>query len=343
MKEIPETLYSSFRIRYSVFAIRRSLLGSASLHAGHPIQTTPQDRSMRFRFAAPMLTFLAVAAHVDWLTAVLPTAAAAESSKLADVRYATVDGHELKLDLYRPAKVAKPPLIVWVHGGAWRAGSKKEMPLLALVDAGYAVASVDYRLSPQAPFPAQIHDIKAAIRFLRAKQADYGYDSRRIIIAGASAGGHLASLVGVSNGNRELEGSVGGHLDQSSDVQAIVSFFGMSNLTTILSQSTPHGLKVRVPALELLLGGPPEEKPDLARLASPVFHVDEHDPPLLLIHGDQDPQAPINQSHELQGRYEAVRRPCVFHVVHGGRHGGAEFFDPTRIDLVKAFLDSHKD
>ena len=266
-------------------------------------------------------------------------AASAEPTKVADLPYATVNGIELKLDLYRPGENAKPGIVVWVHGGAWRGGSKKDMPLGSLVSAGYVVASVDYRLSPQAPFPAQVHDIKAAIRFLRAKQRDYGIDASRVVIAGASAGGHLAALVGVTNSHAELEGRVGEYLDQSSQVDAIVSFFGMSNLTTILSQSTPHGLKVRVPALQLLLEGQPEEKVELARLASPVFHVDDRDPPLLLIHGDQDPQAPINQSHELQGRYEAVKRPCQFVVVHEGKHGGAEFFDDERIKIVREFLE----
>ena len=266
-------------------------------------------------------------------------AASAEPTKVADLPYATVNGIELKLDLYRPGENAKPGIVVWVHGGAWRGGSKKDMPLGSLVSAGYVVASVDYRLSPQAPFPAQVHDIKAAIRFLRAKQRDYGIDASRVVIAGASAGGHLAALVGVTNSHAELEGRVGEYLDQSSRVDAIVSFFGMSNLTTILSQSTPHGLKVRVPALQLLLEGQPEEKVELARLASPVFHVDVRDPPLLLIHGDQDPQAPINQSHELQGRYEAVKRPCQFVVVHEGKHGGAEFFDDERMKIVREFLE----
>lgn len=262
----------------------------------------------------------------------------AEREKRIDIVYAAVGGQELQLDLYKPAAVAKPPLIVWVHGGAWRAGTRKEMPLGGLIDAGYAVASVDYRRSTQAPFPAQVHDIKAAIRFLRARQDDLGVNASCMTIAGASAGGHLAALVGVTNGHRELEGTIGKHLDQSSDVQAIVSFYGMSNLTTILSQSTPHGLKVRVPALQLLLAGQPDEKPELARLASPVFHVDQNDPPLLLIHGDQDPQAPINQSHELQGRYEAVARPCEMIVAHESKHGGAEFFDAKRMAVVRTFL-----
>ena len=267
-----------------------------------------------------------------------PGRAAAIEPVHQDVPYATVDGSALKLDLYLPTGLVKPKLIVWVHGGAWRSGSKSDVPIRGLRDAGFAIASVDYRLSPVAPFPAQVHDIKAAIRFLRAKEKDYGYDAKQIAIAGSSAGGHLAALVGVSNGHAELEGMVGEHLGQSSDVQAIVSFFGMSNLTTILSQSTPHGLKVRVPALELLLDGQPEEKTELARLASPVFHVDANDPPLLLIHGDQDPQAPINQSHELQGRYETANQPCRFVVVHGGKHGGSEFFDEARLAQVGKFL-----
>jgi acetyl esterase/lipase len=262
----------------------------------------------------------------------------AEPETPVEIVYATIDGLNLQLDLYKPAGVAKPPLIVWVHGGAWRAGTRKDMPLGGLIDAGYAVASVDYRLSTQAPFPAQAHDIKAAIRFLRARQDDLGVDATRITIAGASAGGHLAALVGMTNGHRELEGTIGKHLDQSSDVQAIVSFYGMSNLTTILSQSTPHGLKVRVPALQLLLAGQPDKKPELARLASPVFHVDQNDPPLLLIHGDQDLQAPINQSHELQGCYEAVGRPCEMIVAHESKHGGPEFFDAKRTAIVRAFL-----
>jgi acetyl esterase/lipase len=262
-----------------------------------------------------------------------------------DIQYARVGDHPLLLDLFLPRRVApqseRSPLVVWIHGGAWRSGSRKDMPLGPLVEGGYAVASVDYRLSPEARFPAQVHDIKAAIRFLRANANQYGYDASRIAVAGNSAGGHLAALVGVTNGHSELEGTVGEHATQKSDVQAIISLYGMSNLTTILGQSTPHGLGVRVPALQLLLGGRPEEVPQLARLASPVFHVDNGDPPLLLVHGDQDPQAPINQSHELQGRYEALNLPHRFVVLHGSKHGGPEFFDAERCRLMAAFLQEH--
>ena len=260
--------------------------------------------------------------------------------RFRDLIYATYSGVDLKLDLYLPQKT-NALVVVYVHGGAWRDGSKSEMPLGGLIDQGYAVASVDYRLSRVASFPVQVNDIKAAIRFLRAEAGRLGVDASRIAVAGSSAGGHLAALVGVSNRVKALEGTVGDHLDESSDVQAIVSLFGASNLQTILAQSTPFGLKVRVPALQLLLGGQPEDHPDIARLASPVAHVDATDPPLLLIHGDQDPQMPINQSHELQGAYEAAGLPVQFHVIHGGKHGGPEFYDKIRIKLIREFLDKH--
>jgi acetyl esterase/lipase len=256
---------------------------------------------------------------------------------LRDIEYARVDGSGLALDLYKPEK-QRGPLIVYVHGGAWRSGSKKEMPLQPLVDSGCAVASVDYRLSTVARFPAQVHDIKASIRFLRSKASKLGIDAKNIVVSGSSAGGHLAALVGVTNGNRELEGEVGEFRDQSSSVQGIIIFFGASDLTTILEQSTPHGLSVREPALELLLGAQPNKVPDLAKLASPVFHVDKDDPPLLLFHGDRDPQMPINQAHELEGVYEKVGAKVRFKVLHGAGHGGKVFYEPEQMSAVEEFL-----
>jgi acetyl esterase/lipase len=258
-----------------------------------------------------------------------------------DLEYARVDGHRLLLDLYLPREVANAPLIVWIHGGAWRAGSKDAMPLGRLVEHGFAVASIDYRLTPVARFPANIHDIKAAVRWLRSQSSRFGYNSEGIGISGASAGGHLANLVGVSNGHSALEGTVGGHLDQSSDVQAVVSFYGAANLTTILGQSTPHGLRVRVPALDLLLGGQPDQMTRLAELASPVFHVDRSDPPLLMYHGDQDPQMPVNQSIELLGRYRAAGLDGTLRFVHGATHGGAGFYNEDRLREMEDFLRRH--
>lgn len=273
------------------------------------------------------------------LSSLLNVASAANVTR--DITFATVDGTDLLLDLHRSDEAPAVGLIVWVHGGAWRAGSRTSVDLAGLTAHGWTVASVDYRLSPVAKFPAQIHDIKAAIRFLRAHAAEYGYPPSRIVIAGSSAGGHLAALVGVSNDHPELEGTVGEHLTVSSDVQAIVDLYGASNLTTILAQSTSHGLNVRKPALDLLLGGQPDAVPQLARLASPVFQVDASDPPLLLLHGDQDPQMPINQAHELQGAYEAFGRPVQFVVMHGSAHGGPAFTSKATLALIDQFLRTH--
>lgn len=256
-----------------------------------------------------------------------------------DIEYATVDGQSLKLDWYPAEKTTNPaPLLIYIHGGAWSKGSRSNPPIAPMTEKGFAVASVDYRLTPVAPFPANVHDLKAAIRFLRAKAGEFGCDPKRFVIVGSSAGGHLAALVGVSHGRQELEGELGDHRSVSSDVQAIVSFYGAGNLQTILGQSTPHGLSVRVPALQLLLGGQPDEKPALARLASPVAHVDAHDPPLLLIHGDADPQMPIEQSRELQAAYQKAQRPVEFIVMPGSSHGGPEFYDAERLSLVETFL-----
>jgi acetyl esterase/lipase len=252
--------------------------------------------------------------------------ASAQTTEHKDVVYAEVDGKSLGLDLYVPR--ANAPLVVHVHGGAWRAGTKADGVPQFLVDAGFAVASLDFRQSTDAPFPANVHDIKAGIRFLRANAAQYGYDAEKILITGASSGAHIAVLVGVTNGHAELEGTVGSHADTSSDVQAILSYFAATDLTTILSLSTPFGVGVREPSLKLLLGDLPDAVPELAQLASPVYHVDANDPPLLLLHGDRDPQMPVNQSLQMLGAYEDAGLDVDFIPVHGAAHGGPLFNEP---------------
>lgn len=254
-----------------------------------------------------------------------------------DVVYATVAGKALALDLYLPAQPVHPYLVVYLHGGAWSAGDKDLYPRF-LVERGFAVASVEFRSTNDARFPANVNDVKAAIRFLRAQSGHYGYHGDRLALAGASSGAHLALLAGVSHDDPALEGDEGKYPTTSSRVQAIVSFFGASNLTTILAQSTPFGLGVRVPALQRLLGGSPEEQPDLARLASPVYHVDATAPPLLLLHGDQDRQMPINQLHEMQGAYERAGLGAETLIVHGAGHDSVPFWQGAPADRVTAFL-----
>jgi acetyl esterase/lipase len=268
---------------------------------------------------------------------VLAAGTAAAQQVHRDVVYATVDGKALALDVHMPAGVTDPPLLVWVHGGMWRTGNKSQLPA-GFVQNGFAVASVDFRQSLEARFPAQVHDIKAAIRFLRAHAREYGYRTDRIAVGGYSSGGHLAALVGVTNGNRELEGTVGADRAQSSAVQAILSVAGASNFATILAQSTPFGLGVREPALRDLLGALPDSVPELARLASPVVHVDAGDPPILILHGDQDVQMPINQAHELEGAYEKLGLDAFVDIVHGSPHLGDAYYEPAHMERIAAFL-----
>ena len=298
-------------------------------------KTKPHERTSTLTIINPMapVTYLL-------LFHLIPFISLAQSDKLEirDVVYAEVDGRKLLLDIYKPPSDNNPYLIVWVHGGAWHSGSK-EAPPLSFVGSGYALASVDYRLSVEARFPAQIHDIKAAIRYLRANATKYGFRSDKIIIAGSSAGAHLAALTGVTNNDKDLEGNVGQYTTTSSTVQGILDYYGPTNFTTILKQSTPHGVSVRGPAMALLLGKTVDNIPDMARKASPVFQVDANDPPLLIFHGDQDIQVPINQSHELVGAYKSHNLKVQMEVVHGAGHSDKPYFESKYQQIADAFLN----
>ena len=205
-----------------------------------------------------------------------------------NLKYATVGDIPLHLDLYLPEKAEGVPLVVWIHGGGWQKGSKDRCPLTWLTGEGYAVASVQYRLTDKASFPAQIHDCKGAIRWLRANAKEYGYNAKRVGVAGISAGGHLVALLGTSGDVKELEGDVGGNLDYSSRVQAVLDMCGPSDFIMRAKQNpdrvTPEGSPVYK-----LLGGPVSEKQDLAKLASPAHHVTKDDAPLLIFHVLNDP------------------------------------------------------
>lgn len=290
-----------------------------------------------------MGTTMAVSVRIALVSCALALASAPATSAVAPARdftdlvYATVAGKPFGLDLHLPADVAHPPLLVFVHGGAWTTGSKTQYPTF-LMQRGFAVASLDFRSSNEAPFPADVFDIKAGIRYLRAKAQVYGYRTDRIGIVGASSGGHLAALVGVTNGVAALEGTEGDYRNESSSIQAIVSYFGASDLTTILAQSTPVGLAVREPALKRLLGAAPDQVPELAKLASPIFHVDGNAPPIMLLHGDQDTQMPLNQVYEMQWAYEQAGKHVQVLILHGVDHDAVPFFRDAPVDRVVQFL-----
>jgi acetyl esterase/lipase len=253
-----------------------------------------------------------------------------------DLAY-VANGHERqKLDIYLPERASGSyPLVVWVHGGGWRGGSKDQCPAASLATRGYVVASVGYRLSQHATFPAQIEDCKAAIRWLRAHAQKYHIDPERVGVWGASAGGHLVALLGTSGGVKELEGSLG-HPDQSSRVQAVVDWFGPADLLKMTAMR-----KDPKSAVGLLLGGSVEENPDKARKASPVTYVTPDDPPFLIMHGDADKLVPLEQSEVLADALKKAGVEVTFIVHKGAGHGGPAFNAPESRKQIEEFFDKH--
>ena len=198
------------------------------------------------------------------------------------------------------------PLIVWVHGGAWKGGDKSNCPARRFVPMGFVVASVNYRLSQHAIYPAQIEDCKAAIRFLRANAKTYNIDPARIGAWGASAGGHLVALLGTTGDDKQFD--KGPNLEQSSAVQAVCDFFGPTDFAKI--SDFPSTMKHDAPDSPEaeLLGGPIGEKTEACKLANPISFITRKDPPFLIVHGDKDPLVPHNQSQIL---YDALKAAGV--------------------------------
>ena len=205
---------------------------------------------------------------------------------IRDLVYGRGGGRDLLLDLYPPQIVEGKavPVVLWVHGGAWREGSKEKPPALFLTRAGYAVASVNYRLSSEALFPAQIEDVKASVRWLRANAAKYRLDADRIGAWGSSAGGHLVALLGTSGGVAQLEGH-GGNAEYSSRVQAVVDFFGPTDLLRM--DDFPGKMVHNAPDSpeSQLIGGPIQENLDRAAHANPIRYVRKDAPPFLMCTG----------------------------------------------------------
>lgn len=235
--------------------------------------------------------------------------------------YAKVGDRKLRLNLFRPegsVEGTRRPLIVWIHGGGWRKGSYHGSPAVAMATpkSGYVVASIEYRLTDEATFPAQIEDCRAAIRWLRAHADRFGIDPNRVGVWGSSAGGHLAALVGTA-GNADLW-NIGDHLDQSTRVQAACDFFGPADLDAIPDDS-PHARASGT--LGLFLGGALAEKRDLAREASPITYVDRDDPPFLIAHGTADRLVTVDQSDRLVARLKKAGVPVDYLRIEGVAHG----------------------
>jgi acetyl esterase/lipase len=242
------------------------------------------------------------------------------------------------LDIYLPPNASgKVPLVIWVHGGGWLSNDKyadlgyMKQTVAAIINQGYALASIDYRFSTQAVFPAQMLDCNRAISFLYENADKYGFDKDRFALMGFSAGGHLASMVGLSKNNAVDAFFMPGSSKKFS-FKAVVDFYGPADLTLFPGANdakSPEGL---------LIGAAPLDRPDLAKIASPVSYVDEKDPPFLIIHGEKDDLVSPRQSQLLHAWLKVKGVPSELIIVPNAPHFGVMFDADEVRERVLAFL-----
>jgi len=263
---------------------------------------------------------------------------------LRDLEYVPAGHERNKLDLYLPeqGQTSSPlPLIIWVHGGGWRNGSKDNCRATRFLGKGYAVASINYRLSSHAVFPAQIEDCKAAVRWLRVNAKKYNLDAERFGVWGSSAGGHLVALLGTAGDIKDFD--KGQNLNVSSRVQAVCDYYGPTDLLKMddfpgrMAHNAPDSPESK------LVGGPIQENKQAVRRLNPISYVTKNDPPFLILHGDNDQSVPHNQSQLL---YEALNKTGVkvtFYTVKGGGHGfkGTDEPDSVREKMVLDFFNKY--
>jgi acetyl esterase/lipase len=233
--------------------------------------------------------------------------------EIADIEYCSVGGVSLMLNLALPEEAEGPvPGLIFIHGGAWKSGGREVYHFYTYTFArqGYAAATISYRLSGQAEFPAAVEDAKCAVRWMRAHAEDYGIDPNNIAVIGGSAGGHLAMMVGYSD-ESEFQGE-GGYQDVSAAVQAVVNFYGPYDLTTQMAKESGD--------VKDFLGATYEEDPDVYLEASPMQHLDEDDPPTLVFHGTVDDIVPVAQSDKLAARLKELGVPSEYQRFEGWPH-----------------------
>lgn len=298
---------------------------------------------MKHLFLALLLPFLTFAQSDT--TKLTKPALSKEALRLqADIAYADTDNPRQTLDLLLPKnpKQAKLPIIVFIHGGAWRAGDKRSgrRQLERFVASGdYAGVTVGYRLSQEAHWPAQIHDCKAAIRWIRGNADSHGLDASKIAVWGTSAGGHLVSMLGTSAEVQGLEGTLGNYGDQSSRVTCVANYFGPSQLLTMDDHpsSIVHNA-VDSPESQLI-GAAIQENKTKANNASPISHVTADDAPFLHVHGDQDKLVPYPQSVALDKALDAQGVSSLLITMADKGHG--RFANPKLNQLLSHFFAQH--
>jgi acetyl esterase/lipase len=231
-----------------------------------------------------------------------------------NIRYAKLGNHSLKLDIYVPQNASRPvPLVLYVHGGGWSALDKTEGFANGLLQHGFALACIDHRFTEEAIFPAQLYDCKAAIRWLRAHADQYGYAPEKIGAIGDSSGGHLVSMLGVTNNNPDFEGTEGTP-GVSSSVQAVADYFGPSNMLTM----DPTAADSAVPRL---IGGQPAQNVEAAKKASPVFYADPNSCPFVIVQGDADKIVNPQQSVDLNAALQKAGVDSTLYMIPGAGHG----------------------
>jgi acetyl esterase/lipase len=264
------------------------------------------------------LCVLAIVFSIDYVTENLR---AGQVTVLRDVPYANDKNPAHRLDLFVPLSgsiLTGRPLVIWIHGGAWVEGDKKRSPVQVLTHYGYVGASINYRFSQEAKFPAQLQDCELALAWLRKHSREYGIDPKRIGVWGHSAGGHLAAMVGVMSAGLK-PGAPG-------SVQAVCDWAGPTDLSTFISQCQPDNrLHPSSPTAPLagLLGDLPQKVPDKAQAASPVSWVKAGVPPFLIVHGGDDDLVPVEQAKELYDKLQQVNTPVDLDILKGQGHNVA--------------------
>ena len=271
------------------------------------------------------------------------TKPAAELSHLKDIDYVGKGNPRQKLDLLLPKDAAKKkrPLVVFIHGGGWLAGRKEDGMDIArlLASTGdYAAATINYRLSQEAIWPAQIHDCKAAIRFLRANADEYGIDPENIGVMGFSAGGQLVSVLGTGNDEPLLEGTLGKFAKVSSRVQCVVNFFGPTDFLTYYGSDTTMARLSRADMISQFLGKTEEIIRENARQASAVTWVSKDDAPFFTAHGTKDTLVPISQAEKIHAALGTAKVESHLIVMEGAGHG---FANAELNRRIRTFLDKH--
>jgi uncharacterized protein (TIGR03437 family) len=261
-----------------------------------------------------------------------------------DIEYAKGGSVSLKLDLYVPNAAGIYPVVVYIHGGGWTSGDKANPAALSQAFRGYVVASINYRFIQDAIYPAQIYDCKAAIRWLRANAAPYKIDASRIGVWGASAGAHLAALLGTTSGVADLEDLSQGNASFSSSVKCVVDWFGPTDLLNMGTHGAAQGCGPAIAydlALSPLIGCSIQSCKTQTQRANPIQYISAGDAPFLIMHGTADCTVPSRQSEVLHAALRSQNLESTLILYQGAGHGGSQFLTSESFRIINEFLDRH--